>query len=213
MTLVSDFWSFLSWGGIMWLFFIILANAYFFLILGSSDLKKHNFKSTKLLFFAGLLLLLNLVVSGFFLPTISGMSPTDLERLLGFLYSLIFMNGIIHCTFQFILGIGFVKFGRDNRDPGGIIAQLGGILYLLTWIIFLILRILQKYGGWYNIAYLVSIASFIEIVAWIAYILSILAVVLIMIYTFLTKRPLFIIFAVLLFVAYLMDFLSFLGVI
>ena len=197
----------------MWLFMVILTAAFFFLILGSSDLKKYDFKSTKPLFVAGLLLLINLVVSSFFIPTVSGISPTSLERLLGFLYSLFIMNGIIYCTFQFILSIGFVKLGRKNRDPGGIVAFLGGILYLIVWIVFLLLRILQKYGGWYDSAFLASIASLIEIMAWFTYILAIVAVIFILIYTFLTKRPLFLIFAVLLFAAYLMDFLSFLGVI
>ena len=213
MALNFDFFRFLNWSWLNWVFFVILALAYVFLILGSSDLKKKGFKSTKLLFVAGLFLLIWLVVYNFLIPTVSGVSPSDMERFIGFLYSLFLMTGIIHVITHLILSIGIVKLGRNNRDPGGIIALLGGIIYLIAWIIYLILIILQKYGGWYDPAFLGSIAPITEIVVWIFYILVILATVLILIYSFLTKRPLFILFAVLFIAAYLLDFLSSIGVI
>jgi hypothetical protein len=136
-----------------------------------------------------------------------------MERLLGFLYSLFIMTGIIQATFHLLLAIGFVKHGSNNRDSGGIFALIGGFLYLLAYIIFLIVIILSKYGGWYNIAFLISIASIIEIIVWLHYVLGIVAVIMILIYSIFTKRPLFIIFAVLFFVAWTMDFLGFIGVI
>ena len=212
MTLAFDFFEFMTWNWLQWVFFIILIVAFFILTIGSFDLKKNDFKSTKLLFFAGYLLLFWSVIEEF-IPTVSGVSPTDLERLLGFLYSLFLMSGIIYTTLHIILGIGLIKFGSKNRDPGGIVILLGGILYLVAWTINPIIVILQKYGGWYDPTLLSSITGILNILAWILYITSIIAAGVILIYSFLTKRVLFIIFGVLFFIAYLMDLLSFLGVI
>lgn len=212
MTLEFDFLGVLNWNWLQWVFFIILIAAFFFLTIGCSDLKRSDFDSTKLLFFAGLLLLIWKFVE-IFIPTVSGFSPTDSERLLGFIYSFFLMSGIIYTILHIILGVGFIKLGSKNRDPGGIVILLGGILYLVVWIINLIIVILQKYGGWYDPILLSSISGMVFILVWILYITSIIAVGVILIYSFLTKRVLFIIFGILFFIAYLMQFLSFLGVI
>jgi hypothetical protein len=212
MTLVYDFFGFLAWNSLQWLFFIILTAAFFFLIIGSSDLKKNNFDSTKYLFFAGLLLLIWQIVR-LLRPVVSGVSPTNTERLLGFLYSLFLMGGIIYSSLHILLGISFVLLGRKNRDPGGIVIIFGGILYIIAWILNLIIVILSKYAGWFDPTFLVSIAGMVEIFVWILYIANIIAALGILTYSFLTKRVLFIIFGVLFFIAYLIQLLDFLGII
>lgn len=214
MTLEFDILGVLNWNWLQWVFFIILIAAFFFLTIGCSDLKRSDFEYTKLLYVAGLLLLIWKFVE-IFIPTVSGLSPTDSERLIGFIYSLFLMSGIIYITLHLILGIGFIKIGSKNRNPGGIIILLGGILYLLTWIINLVIVILQKYNGWYHFppTILLSIIGILNILAWFIYIASLLATGLILIYSFIIKRALFIIFSILFFIAYLLEFLAFLGII
>ena len=211
MTLIFDFFGFLGASLVQWLFFILLIVSYLFLILGSSDLKKNDYNSTKLLFFAGLFLLIWRVLS-LFIPEVAGMSPTDMQRLLGFIYSLFLMNGLIHVATYMLLGIGCIKLGSKNRDKGGILVLLGGIFFLVSWILQLIAVILQKYGGWYNFPFLIEIYGILEIIAWTALFISISAVILILVYSILTKRPLFIVFAVLFLAAHILQLLFFLGI-
>jgi hypothetical protein len=150
-------------------------------------------------------------VYNFFIPTVSGVTPTDMERLLGFLYSLFFMSGLINGLFHVILGIGFMNLGKNNRDPGGVIAMIGGILYLVAWIVNLVLTIISKLGGWYGLTLPGPIVSILNILSWVINFVVLGSVVLILVYSFLTKRPLFIIFALLFFAAYLLQILSLLG--
>ena len=212
MTLVFDFLEVLNWNWFQWLLFIIFIATFFFLTIGCSDLKRCDFSSTKLLFIAGIILLIWKFVE-IFIPTVSGVSPTDLERLLGFIYSLFLMSGIIYTTLHLILGIGFIKLGSKNRESGGILIMLGGVLYVITWIINIVGVVIQKYGGWYNPIFLYSISGILIILVWTLYVISIASVGIILIYSFFTKRPLFIIFGILFFTAYFIEFLSFLGII
>ena len=213
MALIFDFFfpdGFLYWSWLQWLFYILLILAYIFLALGSNSLKNDNYNSTKLTLITGLLLLIWFLAELLIIPTVSGSSPTDLERLLGYTYSLFLMTGIIYSTLHGILGVGFIKIGSDNRDKGGTVILVGGILYLLTWIINSIIVILTKTGGWFGFP--VPIGFILDILTWITYIVVIVATILIFIFSIIAKRALFIIFGVLYLAVYSIQFLVFIGV-
>ena len=212
MTLVFDFFGFFGASLIQWLFFILLLSSFLFLILGSNDLKKNDYNSTMILFLAGIFLLVWRALY-LFIPNISGISPTDMERLLGFIYSFILMSGLINVVLYMLLGIGCIKLGSKNRDNGGIVVLLGGIFFLVAWIFNLIVIILQKYGGWYNLTFLFEILGILEILSWFVLVISLFAVVLIFVYSIMIKRPLFIVFAVLFLAAHLLQLLSYIGII
>ena len=129
MTLTFNFiLSFGFWTWLAWTMFILILLAYLFLILGSNDLKKHNFVSTKLLFITGILLLIWYVL-GQFIPTISLVSPTTAERIIFFIYTLFLTSGTIYLILNMILGIGFIKLGSNNRDRRGTLILVGGTTF------------------------------------------------------------------------------------
>ncbi|MFX0031391.1 MAG: hypothetical protein ACFE9P_01910 [Candidatus Hermodarchaeota archaeon] len=214
MTITFEFFGFLDWNWLGWIVFILLTLTYLFLILGSKDLKKNNYDSTTLLFISGILLLACYLLLRLIIPSMvlsSYMPPTEL--FLHNLYNLLFRysifaipssqtGGIFYIAFQIILGIGFINVGSKNRDQGGTVMLVGGILYLITWIIDLI-TILSFIIGF-------SFPLFVALIlAVTAYILPIVAAILILIFSISTKRALFIVFGALFLNFYSIQFLIF----
>ena len=210
MTLTIDFFLFLDWNWQNWTFFILIILSSLFLILGSNDLKKSNFASTKLLFIIGIVLLIWEILQRLFIPFvyISSPSPPLSEVIIVYVYTLFLRFGIIYSTFGIVLGIGFIKFGSNNRDRGGTVMLVGGIVYLLMVIINLILNTLSL-----SAVFLPIPGVIFYILTWITILVIATAVILIFISTIFTKRALFIVYGALLLAVYFMQFLFFIGII
>lgn len=209
MTLTFNFiLSFGFWSWLVWIMFIL---AYLFLILGSNDLKKHNFVSTKLLFITGILLLIWYVL-GQFIPTISLVSPTTAERIIFYIYTLFLTSGTIYLILNTILGIGFIKLGSNNRDRRGTLMLVGGILYLIMTIINLTVTIIFLNAMFFWTSLPPWFGYFFLYLDWTLYIGIIAAVILIFISIIFTKRALFIIFGALFLAVYSIQFLIFIGI-
>ncbi len=199
---------------LIWIYFILFILVYLFLILGSKDLKKHNFVSTKLLFIIGILLLV-----WYILLYICYMFPSPTETIIRFIY-LFFLGfgfirfGIIYQVLHIILGIGFIKVGSNNREQGGKVMLVGGVLYLLACI-------LSTIGWIFDLNYIVGFFGFpipsaifyiISIMYWLFNIVSLAAVILIFIFSIFTKRPLFIVFGALFLAVYSIQFSMFINI-
>lgn len=195
MTLTFYFiLSFEFWTWLNWILFILILLTYLFLILGSRSLKKHNFASTKLLFIIGILLLIWYVFRQFF-PQISLFSPTPMEMIIAYIYSLLLLNGTIYQILNVVLGIGFIKFGSNNRDRGGKLMLIGGIFFLIITIINVTAATFYLTAFWFGFPlpfwfgnYFLNLTSYIVIT---------IAAILIFISSIFTRRPLFIIFGTL----------------
>ncbi|MFW9830093.1 MAG: hypothetical protein ACFFB4_07660 [Promethearchaeota archaeon] len=212
MTITFNFFFplvFLYWTWLTWIFFILLTLAYLFLILGSKDLKKHNFASTKLLFIIGIILLVWYILERLVIPSISLSSPTPMEIIIAYIYNLFLGFGIVYQVLHIILGIGFIKVGSNNREHGGTVILVGGILYLITWILNMVGNIILLTSAVFSIP--IPFGYILYVLNWIAYVTMIAAVILIFIFSIFTKRALFIIFGSLFLAIYSFQFLLFIG--
>lgn len=209
MSITFDFFlpfGFLFWSWLTWILFILFVLTYLFLILGSRDLKRDNYASTKLLFVIGILLLVWYILIRLFIPSMSVTSPTPMEFIIYIIYTLFLGFGIIYQVLHIILGIGFIKVGSSNRDHGGTVALVGGILYLIAWTLNMLSNLLLAFIPVY--LYLLF-----TIIAWLIIITNLVAAILIFIFSIFTKRPLFIVFGALFLAVYSFQFLLFIGII
>lgn len=210
MSITFDFFlpfGFLYWSWLTWILFIIFVLTYLFLILGSRDLKRNTFASTKFLFVIGILLLVWYILVQLFIPSMSVTSPTPMEFIIYIIYTLFLGSGIIYQVLHIILGIGFIKVGSSNRDHGGTVALVGGILYLIAWILIMLSDIFFSFIPVYLSSLLFSV------IGWLIIITSLAAAILIFIFSIFTKRPLFIVFGALFLAIYSFQFLYLTGII